>query len=126
MCCIGMTQNCIRCSLRVGLKNERSFWGPGVAELLHQIEQYHSLRAAAQRMHMSYSKAWKIIHEAEAGLSFPLIQSTSGGAQGGGSHLTRTACELLRAYDETVAAVQIVLEQEFQNKIQPILNVPNS
>lgn len=121
-----MTQNRVRCTLRIGLKNESSFWGSGVAELMHQIEQCHSLRAAAQHMNMSYSKAWKIIHEAEAGLGFPLIKSASGGAQGGGSHLTRTACELLSAYDMTVAAVQTVLEQEFKNRIQPILNAQNT
>ena len=79
----------VRYVQHISLRREKAFWGPGVAQLLHYIVQHKSLRAAAQQMNMSYSKAWKIVHEAEEQLGFPLIETISGGARGGGSYLTR-------------------------------------
>ena len=37
---------------------ERIF-GPGVAELMEQVQVHRSLRSAAQAMEMAYSKAWR-------------------------------------------------------------------
>ena len=47
------------------LQNGQRFFGPGVAELLERVREHRSLRAAAASMEMAYSKAWRIIHEAE-------------------------------------------------------------
>ena len=49
------------------LQNGQRFFGPGVAELLERVREHRSLRAAAASMEMAYSKAWRIIHEAEEG-----------------------------------------------------------
>ena len=43
------------------LYREDKVFGPGVAELLETIAATHSLRSAAMRMDMAYSKAWKVI-----------------------------------------------------------------
>ena len=48
---------------------ERVF-GPGVAELMKQVQIHHSLRSAALAMEMAYSKAWRIIRNAEKVASF--------------------------------------------------------
>ena len=101
----------------VRLFTDRKSFGPGIAELLRRVDEHHSLRAAAQAMEMAYSKAWTITKNAEAGLGFKLLESSTGGKGGGGAALTDEArqfldayeryCEKLRAYGDTL------LEEEF-------------
>ena len=51
--------------------------------LLHRVEEYHSIRQATLSMGMAYSKAWTIIRRAERELGFPLLNTTTGGSEGG-------------------------------------------
>ena len=111
----------IRCTLRVGMRREKTFWGPGVAQLLHGIEEKRSLRSAAQTMEMSYSKAWKIIHDAEKELGFKLIESTAGGALGGGSTLTPQGDAILQAYDSIVSELEQLAQAVYEKHIQSII-----
>lgn len=111
----------LTCTLRVGIRREQSFWGIGVSELLHRIEEEHSLRAAAQKMNMSYTKAWRIVHEAELGLGFALIECVSGGTKGGGSVVTQKGKALLRAYDALLCTIDEVLQKEFDAQIRPLI-----
>ena len=80
--------------LTIRLFTEEKCFGPGVARLLRQVEQTHSLRAAAMSMQMAYSKAWTIVKKAERELGFPLLHSTTGGRSGGGATLTAEAKEI--------------------------------
>lgn len=64
------------------------FFGPGVCELLERIRETGSIQAAAARMEMSYSKAWKILKRAEEEMGVNLITRVSGGKNGGSSTLT--------------------------------------
>lgn len=93
-------------------------FGPGVATLLQQVEQLHSLRAAAGSIGMAYSKAWSIIKRSEAVLGFALLSSTTGGKNGGGAALTPQAAALLRAYEaycgKLRAYAQPLFEAEFR------------
>ena len=79
-------------------KNEK-FFGEGPARLLRGIEETGSLRGAAGQMSMAYTKALKLIKNAEAALGFPLTQSTVGGRSGGGSRLTEQGKEWLSRYE---------------------------
>lgn len=74
------------------------FFGEGPYRLLLGVEERHSLRAAAQEMGMAYTKAFRIIKNAEVKLGFPLLQRAVGGKGGGGSTLTPEGKELLRRY----------------------------
>lgn len=76
------------------------FFGEGPARLLYGIEKTGSLRAAAMNMDMAYTKALKLIKNAEAALGFPLITRTAGGKDGGGSRLTREGKEWLGRYEQ--------------------------
>ena len=79
--------------------NNEKFFGEGPARLLHGIEATGSLRAAALSMEMAYTKALKLIRNAERAVSVPLIRRTTGGKDGGGSCLTDAGKELLQRYE---------------------------
>jgi molybdate transport system regulatory protein len=81
-------------------ENNEKFFGEGPARLLHEIETNGSLRAAAFSMGMAYTKALKLIKNAEAALGFLLIERTTGGKDGGGSCLTSEGKEWLQRYEE--------------------------
>ena len=83
----------------------RRIFGPGPAELLEQVERTGSLRAAAGKMGLSYSKALKILHTAERGLAMPLVSTEAGGLGGGGSTITPQARALLAWFRQARRAV---------------------
>ena len=64
------------------------FFGEGPCRLLRAVEETGSLRCAAASMEMAYSKALKLVKQAETALGFPLTQRSVGGKDGGGSTLT--------------------------------------
>ena len=75
------------------------FFGEGPARLLHAVEETGSLRAAATGMNMAYTKALKLIKNAESALGIVLITRTAGGKDGGGSRLTEEGKEWLQRYE---------------------------
>ena len=78
--------------------NEK-FFGEGPARLLRGIEECGSLRAAAMSMDMAYTKALRLIRNAEKALGFSLIYRSTGGKDGGGSYLTPEGKEWLQRYE---------------------------
>ena len=98
------------------LFNGDKAFGPGVAQLLHRVEELRSLRSAANSMEMAYSKAWTIIKNSEKALGFSLLASTTGGKNGGGASLTEEGAELLRKYDEFCAEMQAYGDKLFAEK----------
>jgi len=80
------------------LSRER-FFGEGPCRLLHRIEETGSLRAAAQAMGLSYSKALRMVKRAEKELGFALTRKTIGGRGGGGSTLTDEARNFMERYE---------------------------
>lgn len=75
------------------------FFGEGPARLLHGVADTGSLRAAAMSMDMAYTKALKLIRNAEKALGFKLIHRATGGKDGGGSCLTNEGKEWLQRYE---------------------------
>ena len=91
-------------------------FGPGVAELLHRVEELKSLRSAAASMEMAYSKAWTIIKNSEKALGYSLLTSTTGGKNGGGAVLTEEGNSLLRKYDAFCAEMRDYGDKLFAEK----------
>ncbi len=79
--------------------NGEKFFGKGPYQLLCAVEQEGSLRAAAASMNMAYTKALKLLKNAEAALGFPLTMRTAGGRAGGGSSLTPEGKEWILRYE---------------------------
>ena len=86
---------------RITLVDEdgQKFFGEGPARLLHAVEEQGSLRAAAASMGMAYTKALKILKNAEKALGVPLTIRVTGGRDGGGSSLTSEGKEWLKRYE---------------------------
>lgn len=78
---------------------DQKFFGEGPCRLLRSIEETGSLRAAALSMEMAYSKAMRLLKNAEKALGFPLTMRTTGGSAGGGSVLTPEGKEWLTRYE---------------------------
>ena len=68
----------------------------GVATLLRGVEETGSLNASAGQIKMAYSKAWRIVKDAESSFGFLLIRRD--GARG--STLTKEGRIILNAYED--------------------------
>ena len=79
--------------------NGIKFFGEGPLRLLRCVERTGSLRAAAMEMEMAYSKASKLLKQAELNLGFPLTTRSAGGKDGGGSRLTPEGKQWLQQYE---------------------------
>jgi molybdate transport repressor ModE-like protein len=97
--------------------NGTKFFGEGPFRLLCCVEKTGSLRAAAMEMEMAYSKASKILKQAEANLGFSLTSRSTGGKDGGGSVLTPEGKRWLSQYkayrDACIRANQTLYRQHF-------------
>ena len=103
----------LKLTIRLFTDDHDRCFGPGIATLLHRVEEHRSLRAAAASMNMAYSKAWRIIRTAEEVFACKLLSSTIGGQHGGGAVLTEEARRLLDAYDAYYADVRRYSEERF-------------
>lgn len=80
--------------------------GPGKAELLERIARTGSIAAAGREMGMSYKRAWQLVDILNGMFAAPLVESTRGGAKGGGANVTATGQKVLTAYHAAVAAAE--------------------
>ena len=83
--------------VQVSICREKRFLDPRVAMLLTLTDETQSVRAACQRMQLSYSSGWNAINLLEAELGYPVVARTQGGQRGGRSSLTARGRALLRA-----------------------------
>lgn len=81
-------------------------FGKGLVELCSFVKDKGSLNKAAYEMGMSYSKAWRIIRNAEKILGVELLQRK--GAKG--SEITKEAEELIQSY--------VALRQDLSSKAE--------
>jgi len=74
--------------------------GPGKVDLLALIGETGSIREAAERMGMSYMRAWTLIKTMNACFREPLVVASRGGKERGGAVLTETGRRALESYRE--------------------------
>ena len=66
--------------------------------MLLLIGKTGSIREAAERMGMSYMRAWKLVRTMNACFKEPLIETVRGGRAHGGAILTATGRKAIRYY----------------------------
>lgn len=106
--------------ISIRLFRDEKCFGPGVAQLLHQVQIHHSLRGAAMAMEMAYSKAWTIIRRCEQALGYPLLNLSAGGKGGGGAFLTPEAEALLETYDRYCKRLQNAAAELFREEFPEV------
>ena len=107
----------MRVLYRVWLDNNGKAFGEGPYRLLKGVERLGSLHQAAMEMKMSYRKAWLTVNACEERLGFALIDRKTGGASGGGSHLTVKGKNFVKRYEEfrreTNKAIERIYRKHF-------------
>ena len=73
-------------------------------DLLALVAETGSIREAAERMHMSYMRAWTLIKTMNGCFQEPLVEAVRGGKAGGGARLTATGTKALVLYQRMEAA----------------------
>jgi molybdate transport system regulatory protein len=81
--------------------------------LLDHIAKTGSIRGGAERMGLSYRRAWGKIKEIERNLGVRLVESEVGGPSGGQTRLTPDGEELLARYRDFRAAMEDHMKREF-------------
>lgn len=99
--------------VQVSICREKRFLDPRVAMLLTLTDETQSVRAACQRMQLSYSSGWNAINLLEAELGYPVVARTQGGQRGGRSSLTARGRALLRAYEAYTLRLRAMADELF-------------
>jgi molybdate transport system regulatory protein len=81
--------------------------------LLEAIDAKGSLSHAAEALDVPYRTAWERVKETEAELGVRLLESESGGADGGGSRLTPEARDLCRRFRRVSGGIHEVVSRRF-------------
>lgn len=96
----------VRPEISVSLNREKPFFDSKIAMLLTLVDETNSVRAACQRMQISYSTGWNIIRTLESQLQYPLILRTQGGAGGSTSVLSDRGKVLLERFNSYQQALR--------------------
>jgi len=110
----------LKYKLWLSANNKQSIVGENIIDLLKNIKKTNSLKSAAEKLNISYRKAWGNIKDAETQLNFKLVEKQRGGKDGGYSKLTEESENLIAAFDELRDDINIAINKitkKFFNKI---------
>lgn len=97
---------------RLMLDDEIAF-GPGKADLLLAIQTTGSISAAGKYLGMSYRRAWLLVDAMNRCFHHPLVETATGGSQGGGARVTSLGIDVLERYQRLQNDICILGEQHF-------------
>jgi len=86
-----------RLTIRIDLGTDAAL-GPGKVRLLEAVNQVGSIRGAANAIGMSYRRAWLLLQDIEAVMGAPVVAGETGGANGGGTSLTKLGWAVVGQY----------------------------
>ena len=97
------------CNVKIRFKGveKEAYFGRGIAQLLYGVKKYHSLNMAAKHLGMAYSKAWRIMRDAEDSLGIELIERLGNS----GSSLSEEGGRVLKIYEEAESAAEKAAEE---------------
>ncbi|MEW6078183.1 MAG: LysR family transcriptional regulator [Thermodesulfobacteriota bacterium] len=88
--------------------------GAGPLRLLERLKEHKSINKAAQSMSLSYVKALKLLKFLEQDIGRPMVISTRGGNNRGGTLLTPFAELYIQQYKEMENKLTVFAEGEFE------------
>lgn len=89
--------------------------GPGKIALLEAIARTGSLSAAARSLGMSYRRGWLLVRSLNQGFRVAVVESSVGGADGGGARITPLGADLVARYRAFEAEVELLAGHRFKN-----------
>lgn len=92
--------------------------GPGKFRLLEAIHSAGSLSGAARKLHISYRRAWEMLDSLNRNCPLQLVETTTGGAKGGGARLTTQGTVLLERYRVLEASVKALIQTEAEDLVK--------
>lgn len=104
---------------RLMLDNEIAF-GPGKADLLNAIQSTGSISAAGKHLGMSYRRAWLLVDAMNRCFQQPLVETATGGTQGGGARLTPLGLDVIARYQQLQHDIHTLGEKHFP-EFKPLL-----
>lgn len=110
-----------RCKIWFSTADIKGVMGDGKFKLLQAIDECGSLRAAAEKLKISYRKAWGDLKKCETGLGLQLIEKVRGGSKGGATRLTEKGHALLTAYERFRSDIDTQIEASFNTFIKDII-----
>ncbi len=97
--------------LRIDFNGHRI--GPGKMELLENIAETGSISKAAKKMEMSYRRAWLLIDELNTMFSSACVETSAGGAGGGGAKVTDFGKKVVTAYRKLEKKLAVETNESF-------------
>ncbi len=88
-------------------------FGKGKTEILELIEKEGSIARAAEKLEMSYKKAWTHIKILQKNIADELVVPQKGGVGKGGTSLTPKALELVRNYSQLQKDIEAYANRRF-------------
>jgi len=91
-------------------------FGKGKTEILEYIDRYGSIAKAAEKLGMSYKKAWSHIQVLQKNLDDVLVETKKGAGEQGGTVLTKQAYEYIDRYKQLQSEIEAFANERF-NKL---------
>jgi molybdate transport system regulatory protein len=100
-------------------RNNETLLCRGRLKFLETVDEYGSISEAAKIMGYSYRKAWGLVQKTNKAAGKTIIETISGGAAGGGAHLTPAGKELISRFKRYLSEAEAFSEKlwdDFVNK----------
>ena len=107
-----------RFKLWLSTRDVEGLFGDGKWRLLKSIEAEGSLKAASEKLGISYRKAWGDLEKAEDSLGMVLVEKHRGGRLGGQTGLTEKGKKWVRAYTKFRGDVEKAAEKAYEKHIK--------
>lgn len=95
--------------------------GPGKVQLLETIRETGSIAAAGRAMGMSYKRAWHLVDTMNRCFASPLVETSKGGARGGGATLTPLGGKVIVLYHDLETNARKATEADLAALIRHLL-----
>ena len=98
--------------LKLDFKGHRL--GAGKVALLEHVVETGSISQAAKKMEMSYRRAWLLIDELNQMFAKPCVETSAGGAGGGGAQVTDFGQRVIKSFRSLEKQFTKAAELEFK------------
>lgn len=99
--------------------------GPGKADLLEAIQRTGSISAAGRELKMSYRRAWLLVDTMNRCFQQPLVETTTGGASGGGAHVTTLGIDVLKRYRKIEKKASVSIREDLDELVKFLARSPS-